>query len=61
MATIYRIALAPNRSVASERPTASAEIILFPGVRYERWSETQQTTRTAQRNGKPRDRLEISE
>ena len=41
MATIYRITqtAAPQRQPAGTANGGSAEIILFPGVRYERWED----------------------
>lgn len=60
MATIYRIAppTAPRRSGTSAS-TGSAEIILFPGVRYERWEDTAAKQPTDGRRAKARDRLDL--
>ena len=51
MATIHLIETKTTRSAAAASPAdqstpktcAGAEIILFPGVRYERWSDEQPT------------------
>ena len=62
MATIHRIEPTSARSGNSQntdRLSSSAKIILFPGVRYERWAEPQE--RTGRRSAKQRDRLEIGE
>lgn len=69
MATIHRILDVANRRThnqavnraAKPMPTQKAEIILFPGVRYERWSEVHAQTTPVQRRGKRRDRLDIAE
>lgn len=42
------------------RAGSSAEVILFPGVRYERWGEPVTTTSSSER-GKTRDVLELAE
>ncbi len=41
MATIYSIKSAQERNTGgqSDGPVTSAQIILFPGVRYERWAD----------------------
>ena len=41
MATIYRITqmTMPQRQTATTATAGSAEIIMFPGVRYERWED----------------------
>lgn len=40
------------------RGAASAEIVFFPGVRYERWEEASQETKPT-RKTKKRDKLEL--
>jgi hypothetical protein len=65
MATIHRIDAhhdkrTPTRS-AGATGAATADIILFPGVRYERWSEAQALTRSSGSGRKQRDRLEIAD
>lgn len=47
-------------SAAGRREGFSAEVILFPGVRYERWSEQDATAASAER-GNTRDVLELAE
>lgn len=62
MATIHRIEPTSARrgnSPNTDHLPLSAEIILFPGVRYERWADTQE--RAGRRSNKQRDRLEIAE
>jgi hypothetical protein len=49
---------ARRRSVQRSKPTA--EIILFPGVRYERWAETQ-GGHEAESSAIVRDRLQLIE
>jgi hypothetical protein len=49
---------ARRRSVQRSKPTA--EIILFPGVRYERWAETQ-AGHEAESSAIVRDRLQLIE
>lgn len=41
MATIlkFRVRSVQKRAAASARRARSAEIVIFPGVRYHRWSE----------------------
>ncbi len=38
--------------------TTSAEIVFFPGVRYERWQDASQETKP-KRKSKKRDKLEL--
>jgi hypothetical protein len=66
MATIHRLETkharqqSPSRGAdISGRP--GAEIILFPGVRYERWTEANQATTVRSRRTSGRDRLDASE
>jgi hypothetical protein len=66
MATIHRIETETKRRGAAPAATqatvnTTADIILFPGVRYERWSETHQPAQSAKRSRKHRDRLDIAE
>lgn len=68
MATIHRILDVARRTTgllirqpAQDKPAQSAEIILFPGVRYERWSELHSHSAPIQSRGKRRDRLDIAE
>jgi hypothetical protein len=66
MATIHRIEAASTRRKTDQgaHQTAGgpgAEIILFPGVRYERWSETHGAAQQPKRRRKQRDRLDIME
>lgn len=45
------------RRSASINATGSAEIVIFPGVRYERLDDT--SAPRAKRRGKARDRIEL--
>ena len=62
MATIIEFRTA---AVGRQRPASSGcEVIIFPGIRYERWSETPAEDSDAvkprkRRGSKPRDHLEI--
>lgn len=40
---------------------ASADIVLFPGVRYERWTEAQPETAKPKRRARRRDHLELDD
>lgn len=63
MATIHRLEHAtPRRQTArGEHAATTAEIILFPGVRYEHWSATQEDERSSRRRRPARDRLELAD
>ena len=50
---------APAADTPRRERRASAEIIIFPGVRYERWEEPAEAR--AGRRAKKRDRLELAE
>jgi hypothetical protein len=41
--------------------SATAEIVLFPGVRYERWSEEPPQDKPAPRRARRRDHLELDD
>jgi hypothetical protein len=66
MATILdfpAIEVAP-RARKARRGRSSAEIVLFPGVRYERWSDDAAEPaieRDTRRRGVERDRLQLIE
>ena len=62
MATILSFKSSQRPSVASILRAAgmSAEIVLFPGVRYERWAEVPRDTKPAKR-AKRRDKLELED
>lgn len=47
-----------KRGKAAKVPKTSAEIIIFPGVRYERWDDVAATTRR-QSIGNARDYIEL--
>lgn len=42
---------------AADHTAGSAEIVIFPGVRYERWEDS--AANRAKRRAKQRDRLEL--
>lgn len=46
--------------VGERRPSSSAEIILFPGIRYERWSD-QASANAGEQRATSRDVLELAE
>lgn len=62
MATILEFRSQSSRSVESthHRDGVSAEIVLFPGIRYERWIEDAEPP-AKQKKGGRRDRLELED
>lgn len=54
-------ALQCRQVTAKTAGAASADIVLFPGVRYERWTEAQPQPTKSRRNGRRRDRLELDD
>jgi hypothetical protein len=62
MATILSFKSSQRPSVAAILRAAgmSAEIVLFPGVRYERWAEVPRDTKPAKR-AKRRDKIELED
>lgn len=64
MATILEFRAQSFRSPlsASRQAGAGAEIVLFPGVRYERWvEEPLPTAQSKPKRGRKRDRLELED
>lgn len=62
MADIVDLATASARRVREARPaTGSAEIIIFPGVRIERWEQAPapQAAKPRNRRARARDRIEL--
>jgi hypothetical protein len=61
MATIVEFRASQSRYQTASRPAygASAEIVIFPGVRYERWAEPAEAP--SPRKKRPRDTIEIDE
>ena len=61
----FRIRRVPIGEGTSRRAGDSAEVILFPGIRYERWNETGARRRRQQRQRRSsrtsRDVLELAE
>lgn len=61
MATIHQITTSTAKRSSSQTSKSTqantADIILFPGVRYERWAETHARGRSVA--SRKRDRLEI--
>ena len=57
MADIVEFRVKPKQPSlpATRRKRRSAEVVIFPGVRYERWAEAEATTAAPQ--GLQRDRL----
>jgi hypothetical protein len=62
MATIlsFKTTQRPSAAAIFRAAGMSAEIVLFPGVRYERWAETPRDTKSAKR-AKRRDKLELED
>jgi hypothetical protein len=55
-------ALGIRRTSTAGTPGASADIVLFPGVRYERWTEAPaETAAKSRRRARRRDRLELDD
>jgi len=50
-----------STDTAERREGASAEVILFPGVRYERWNEGNPSPAPANNRRDDRDVLELAE
>jgi hypothetical protein len=50
-----------TRARAGRSHGDTAEIVLFPGVRYERWEEPPQPSKPRRRKAVKRDRLDIIE
>jgi hypothetical protein len=67
MATIHHLSSPTKRQAAAKTPatrpatTTGAEIILFPGVRYERWCETHSQGPGRDLRAPQRDRLDVAE
>ena len=62
MATILNFPAAATRDRSSEpslEPQCSAEIVIFPGIRYEHWDEGEapKPTKAKRRKGRARDTL----
>jgi hypothetical protein len=60
MATILEFRSHTMREPAQHHAGGSAEIVLFPGVRYERWAEDSQPKPKAKK-GRRRDMLELED
>ena len=64
MATIleFRTQVARYPEFAEQRDRSqSAEVVLFPGVRYERDAQAEAPTKPRSRRSRQRDRLELEE
>ena len=61
MATILEFRHGPKLSGSGRRASeAPAEIVFFPGVRYERWDDTAQE-KPAKKRARRRDRIELND
>jgi hypothetical protein len=59
MATIHQLRLPDTpRTLRGPVPSAGAEIIFFPGVRYERWSEKTASAEKQKRKRRSRAKRE---
>lgn len=50
-----------RRASATGAPTATADIVLFPGVRYERWAESPPDAEKPRCRARRRDHLEFDD
>jgi hypothetical protein len=63
MATILDFRALPGRpaTVATRTPEATAEIVIFPGIRYERWDDQPVAAQSRAGGKRKRDRIEIDD
>lgn len=62
MATIYEFRTgARTSSLVARMSGASAEIVFFPGVRYERYDEKTEQAEKPKRKTRRRDKIELAE
>jgi hypothetical protein len=59
MATILEFRAQTGKPSAAREQTRPGEVVIFPGVRYERWSEARPVR--SRKRTRQRDRLEIEE
>lgn len=50
-----------RREVARREPAGPADIVLFPGVRYERWAEGAPEPAKPRRRARRRDHLDLDD
>ncbi|MCC7252354.1 hypothetical protein [Hyphomicrobium sp.] len=50
-----------RQGTARREGRGSADIVLFPGVRYERWTETSSDTAKPRRRARRRDHLDLDD
>lgn len=50
-----------RRTSAKGEEAVSADIVLFPGVRYERWTEAQPESTKPRRRARRRDHLDLDD
>ena len=48
-------------SVKSDAAAVSADIVLFPGVRYERWTDAEDEPAKPRRHARRRDHLDLDD
>lgn len=61
MATILAFRHGQRSYSSRSGATSPAEIVFFPGVRYERWEEPQQPAKAAKKRQRRRDRIELDD
>lgn len=64
MASILEFRRSPFRYrplIDQRGANSSADIVLFPGVRYERWSEEEAASKPRSRRSRRRDRLDLED
>lgn len=54
-------ALQCRQTTTTHRAAGSADIVLFPGVRYERWAETPPESSKSRRRARRRDHLDLDD
>lgn len=54
-------AVQPRQVTVNHETTPSADIVLFPGVRYERWSDAEETHDKVRRRASRYDHLDLDE
>ncbi|WP_072392110.1 hypothetical protein [Hyphomicrobium sp. CS1GBMeth3] len=54
-------AVGVRRATVSSTPASTADIVLFPGVRYERWAEAPSGVEKSRRRARSRDHLDLDD
>ncbi len=58
MATLHKLTIQSNRKVSEFPVGHSAEILIFTGVRYERWTEAKAAPTKSKRKRRSRNKVE---